>query len=267
MSETVINLGIRRNGKLIDPDEEPRLQAFDNSYGIRRVDTFANVVPNATKLTRTNVGAYRFVFQNPVEDPDNRSFYEYSLKLKFDGVESTYVRRFGQGTLNLGLLAISYDYFSSEAEVARIMGRFALELIMEDWDAYDQSPVWEDILSYADETILPYVTQSYNVPELRRNSYIRRRATMLACHQVSQRRGNPGLYLQQVNSIMEELEEIRKNRLHVPGAKPIGNLGPVVRNYTMQPYIYHPQRIQKLKSTGDSYAQEKIDWHPFLFTY
>lgn len=258
---SVIYLAVSVNGDRTDLDVLPKLESSDASFGLRRVDTGVVLVASGTDWERVSTGYYKIVFTDPAADLD----YEYSLKTAFEGITTHYVRKMSVGTVNNILTIPTNRFFSSEAEVIRLLGNFAVDLIFEDWSTTNESPVWNEILSYTDEIIHQYIGQYYN-PELHKNNaYLRRRATILSAHQISQRRGNPALYMRESQRIYDEFEEIRSGRMHVPGAIPIGTQGPVIRNYVMQPSVLLPQRVVPFKSTGDSYPGEKNSYQPYLF--
>jgi hypothetical protein len=264
MSNTVINLAITDNGSALELDEPPKFATSDYDYGIKRVDNDQVVVVSDTCLNENDLGNYTYTFADP-STIDSNTQYRVSFSYVYNG-ETTYkTAKIFPGTINFNLSIPSTRYFSSETEVLRMLGKFGVDLITE--DIGNTSYIWEEVLSYVDETIYQYIDQFYDSSSLKSNKFLRRRATILAAHYLSQRRGNPALYLREATSIRDELESLRSGRIHIPGAIPRGNLGPVVRNYVMQPFRHTPQRVQKYKSTGDDYPNQKISYEPYLFMY
>jgi hypothetical protein len=262
MSTTTINLTSYVNGLLTDLDSA-KLSDATATYGVKRTDTGATVVNDNTSFTHLAQGTYQYAFTDPAADLT----YEIAFELTYGGETRRYTRISTAGTVSQNYLIPVDDHFSSEAEVIRFMGENAVILITDDWDYTDKSPIWNDILDFVDDTIWQNIEQHYDPTTHLGNSYLRRRATILAAHLLSQRRGNPALYARLADEVKEEFNDIRRGNKRVPRGTPIGNLGPVVRNYTMQPMRVLPMRVEKFKSTGDSYSNERIAYEPFLFIF
>jgi len=263
MSTTTINLRSYVNGQSTDLTSI-KLQDGAGTYGVKRVDTGAVVVASGTSFDRLGVGVYQYVI-----DPDPAAVdYDYVIRIVTGGITYYYPRLGESDSIINHIYTIpTSSYYSSEAEVMRLLGEGATYLMTEDWEHIDKSPVWENILSYVDETIDQRVGQKYAHAELLENPYIRRRATILAAHMLSSRRGNPSLYIRERDVIMEELDQIRSGRFHVMGAVPRGRSAPTVRNYVIQPTGYHPQRVIGSKSTGSQYSGMDRAWEPYMMIY
>ena len=264
MSTTTINLRSYTNGESTDLTSI-KLQDSAGTYGVKRVDTGATVVASGTSFTRLGVGVYQYIID---PDPADPLEYDYVIRIVTGGVTYYYPRLGESNSIISHIYTIpTSEYYSSEAEVMRLLGENATYLMTEDWEHIDKSPVWDNILSYVDETIDQYVGQKYAHADLVSNAYIRRRATILAAHLLSSRRGNPSLYIRERDNILGELDQIRSGRLHVMGAVPRGRTAPSVRNYVMQPTAYHPQRVIGSKSTGSDYTGVDKAWEPYMMIY
>lgn len=262
MSFTTINLSSYTNGLLTDLTSI-EFEDVTATYGVRRTDTQAVVVAAGQDLIRLAVGTYQYAFT----DPAANLTYEYTLKIVTGGTTYYYNRLAAAGTINhIYAIPVPNDHYSSQAEVLRQLGGFAVDLMMEDWESSDTSPVWDDILSEVDETINLYISHKYPSNSFT-NAFLRRKATKLACRLLSGRRGNPSLYVMETNQVMDELQDIRSGRLNIPNLIPIGNTGPVVRNYIAVPDPYRTQRVQQFKSTGDSYSRMDFAYEPFMYMY
>lgn len=259
MSTTTINLRAYTDGVPTDLTSI-KLQDESGTYGLRRIDNQAVVVASGTALTRLALGVYQHSFTDPAASLD----YEYVLRIITGGNTYYYPRTTtDNSTVNLVYAIPTTGHYSSQAEAARIMGQFAIDLSMEDWDAEDTRDVWDDLLTEVDEIINSYIAYKYPINSFD-NQFLRRRATKLVCYKLSGRRGNPNVYAREYAEAMEALEDVRANRVFIPGLVPSYNHGPVVRNYVMQPGPY-PMRVETTKSTGDSYAGIKFAYTPYLF--
>jgi len=262
MSDTTINLTAFTDGLLTDLTS---IEFSDSggSYGLRRTDNGDVVLAAGTSFPRTALGTYQKIFTDPAVDLT----YEYTLKVVSGGETYYYNRISAAGTLSHVYLIPTSSHYSSQAEVARQLGQNALDLMLEDWESNDTSQVWDDVLDEVDETIDLYITHKYPAHSFS-NTFLRRIATKMSCNLISGRRGNPALYIREANLAMEKLQDIRAGQLNIPGnILPIGNTGPVVRNYIMQPFAYHPMRVETTKSTGDSYSRLDMALTPYLMSW
>ena len=259
MSNTIITLRSYTDGLPTDLTSIS-LQDETGTYGLRRIDTQAVVVASGTALTRSALGVYTHTLTDPAADLD----YEYVLRIVTGGNTYYYPRTTTDASVvNLVYTIPTTSHYTSQAECSRIMGQFAIDLALEDWDAENTQDIWDDILQEVDEIVDLHIAHKYPVNSFT-NTYLRRRATKIACYKVSGRRGNPNSFVREYTEAMEALEDIRANRYFVPGLIPSANHGPVVRNYMMQPGPY-PQRVEIFKSTGDSYAGIKFAYQPYMF--
>lgn len=231
------------------------------TYGIRRTDTNAAIVAAGTAMTAGALGEYSYSFID-IGSPS----YEYRVKVVY--LTTTYY--FG-GIISgdtTGIISVlpSSGHYTSEAEIARLLGEFAVDLLLE--DNQNTSATWSNILTDIDETISMYVGQFYDPSTLYSNNWVRRRATILGANALSGRRGNNPLYLTRTERVYDELNSIRDGRYHIPGGVPLGRFAPVVRNYTVQNVFYdHPQRVIKSKSTGTNYNNMDLAIEPFVYPY
>lgn len=262
MTTSIINLSSYTNGLLTDLTTI-ELQDLTATYGVRRTDDQAVVVASGVDLTRLAVGTYQHTFT----DPAANLTYEYTLRIVTGGVTYYYNRIFAAGTVNhIYTIPVTNTHYSSQAEVMRQLGGFAVDLMMEDWESADTSPVWDDILEEVDETINLYISHKYPSNSFD-CTFLRRKATKLACRLLSGRRGNPSLYVMECNQVMDELQDIRSGRLHIPQLVPIGNTGPIVQNYIATRDPYRTQRVQQFKSMGAGYPGRAVSIDPYMYIY
>ena len=263
MSQTTLTFYSRINGELVDLDS---LYLADESgdFGVRRVDNLDVVVPFNTTVSRLSLGHYAYTFT----DPEPGLTYEYTLKIDYNGTVFYYNRNQSSADINNLILIPSSSHYSSQAEVYRILGSYAAELMIDDYAGEDKGYIWADLLYDADSTIWMYTDQHYNIDSIYSNQWVRRRATYLVANLLSQRRGNAELFRTKVERIYDELNMVRDGRMRIPRATVSHWMGPNVRNYVVQEgFLNHASRVEKTKSTGDSYSGEDIAWEPYYFTY
>lgn len=262
MSETVITLQAYTDGALTD------LTSIDfqdelGTYGIRRTDTQAVITASGTAFPRIALGTYSYTFTDPAADLT----YEYSLKIVTGGQTFYYTRIISQGTASNIYTIPTAGHYSSQSEVARLLGVNAISLMMEDWESNDTSAVWDDILESVDEDINFHIGHKYPEDSFS-NTFLRRIGTQLACARISARRGNPSLYVREANLALNKLELIRSGEANIPGIlAPNYETGAHVRNFVMQPLGYHPMRVESTKSTGNQYSGLDFAFEPYLMIY
>ncbi len=265
MSTTTFNLRSYVNGLPVDLTSI-EFQNSGNTYGARRTDTNGVVIASGTDWTRLAVGVYQHILTDPTDD----LIYEYTIRIVVPGETNPryYNRTIESATTVNHVYSIpNSDYYSSEAEVMRFMGEMATSLMTEDWDADDKSPVWNDLLAYVDETIDMTLGQKYDRAAIINNAYVRRRATILVAHHLSQRRANPPVFKMMADQILDEFKDVQTGVFFIPNATPFARNAPVVRNYMMQPHFRHPQRVITTKSTGGSYSGMDPAYEPFMYSW
>ena len=266
MSTTIFNLRSYVNGDAIDLDSL-KFQDSTGTYGLKRTDTGAVVIASGVDLTRLSEGVYQYVLTDPAAD----LIYDYWIRITyaagFSGAK--FYQRTTESTVTVShVFSVPVQtHYSSEAEVMRFLGELAADLMTEDWESADKSPVWSDILSYVDETIDMILGQKYERAAILTSPYVRRRATILATHLLTMRRGNPPLYKVMHDQILDEFNDITTGKRFIPNAIPFSRNAPVVRNYQMQPFLHHPKRTVLTKSTGAAYPGMDIAWEPYLFVW
>lgn len=262
MSETIQRLSVYVNGLLTDPTGS-LVESEDegDTYGVQRTDTYETVVDSGEDYVRISTGLYSLTFDEPEDDLT----YRWSAKMTYDTVDYYVSGQLEAGTSDVTIvLPDTSSYYTSEAEVLRIIGAQGIELLLE--DSNSRSSVWSNLLQDADDTIKMYILQHYDPALLYSNSWIRRRATKLVANLLTSRRGNPPLYTSAIDRVYEELQMIRDGKMHIPGARPRFFQGPLVRNYLMQPFSRHPMRVQEYKSTSaGTYAGQDYAVEPFVY--
>jgi hypothetical protein len=282
MPNATLRLIIQENGTLIVPTSV-ELESEGADYGLRRVDNWVEVTASGTAFTNDGKGNYSHSFNMPAPN----LAYEYRAKIVTD-TETRYAggtivpssdddgtgEESGENPVVESIIVFSpsisgslTDYLSSEGEVLRIMGDYAIDLLLEDVGRGGNAIVWNEVLEEATETTDMYTTQFYNPATHRTNKWLRRKTTVLAAHLISQRRGNNPLFNSRVDRVYEEFALIASGGFHIPNSIPRGRFAPVVRNYTIQNRMQrHPQRVDTTKSTGTAYAGMDAAIEPYVFS-
>lgn len=263
MAITVINLVASTNGSPTDIGGVT-MEALDGSYGVKALDDQASIYPPGAAFVEQGDGIYQFV----INDSDDHSGYTYSIRIVYNGVPKYYVRTVNANQNASHVYSIpSESYYSSEAEVMRIIGDAGIQAMMEDWAEEDTEPLWTQLLTTVDSIFDAYCGQHYTPPNMKDDVFVRTNATLMTAHFLMIRRGNPSPYLREIERIYDMLNDIRSGRLHLK-AKPNGRKAPVVVNYKMQGMSLHPVKIIKSKSMGTpSYQTPAYAWEPYFGRY
>jgi hypothetical protein len=256
-----LHLVIQQDGVLLTPTSV-ELESEGNDYGLRRSDNYDSVTIGGTSMSTEGRGEYFHDWTNPAVDLS----YDYRIKIVNDGV-TYYV---GGGAIDGNITEVTVvlpttTKFTSQAEVLRIIGSFAGDLLTEDAGPVDT--LWAEVIEDADETIAMYIQHYYDPATHKTNGWLRRRATVLAANIISQRRGNNPLYVSRADRVYEQLSMIESGNTHIPDSIPRARFAPVVRNYTIQNRMQrHPQRVDTTKSTGTDYPNQDTAIEPFVFS-
>lgn len=252
-----LRISILSNGELITPTSV--VLADDGSaYGIRKVSDLTTITNPSVSMDVASKGLYTHAYSNSTAE-----LVEYSVKMVYDSQTYYVSGTTSIATQNVTVSLPSTAYYTSQAEVLRVMGDFAESLLMD--DAKSKNSVWKDVLEDVTDTINMYAMQHYNLSDLSTSKWIRRRATYLAANILSNRRGNPPLFTSRVERVYDELNEVRDNRFRIPNVPVKYFQGPVVRNYVVQPLGNHSLRVETTKSTGKRYNNQDDAYLPYIY--
>jgi hypothetical protein len=273
MSTTTLSFTAKINGELVDMDSV-YLADQNEDFGVRRLDTLDVVVDKDTVVPRLSLGTYRYSF----DDPEPGLTYEYTLKVTYSGITYYYNRQTSPGDIQTLVAIPTTDHYTSQTEVYRYLGEYAVNLMIDDYAGEDKGYIWNDLLQNADDTIKMYIMQHYDPDTLYENTWVRRRATILVANLLSSRRGNNPLYVSATERVYDELNMVRDGRMHIPAAKgAVGNAmrprswqGPIWSNYQMQNRFYnHPVRVESSKSSTRKQVYSQLDYalEPFFLQF
>jgi phage gp36-like protein len=150
---------------------------------------------------------------------------------------------------------MSSHTYTTQAEMDRLFSQLAREERVDDFgQGASNTNVIDDMIEDATSTIDAYVLRFYDADVLVNARWVRRRATVFACHYLSQRRGNPALFTQWIDRIMKELEMIAQGKLIIPDVASRGDGIPSVTNYLMDArFGTKKDRVDLINTTGGTY--------------
>ncbi len=263
MSETTLSFTAKINGSLVDVTSITLDDQHDD-FGVRRLDTLDTVVAAGTTVPRLSLGTYAYTFT----DPEPGLTYEYTVKVVYNTVTYYFNRRTSSPDVTNLITIPTTEHYTSQAEVYRLMGEYAVELMTDDYSGDDKGYMWSDFLYDVDETIKMYVMQHYDPATLYTVDWVRRRATILCCNLLSQRGGNAELYHSRTERVYEELNSLRAGHHRIPGATVRHWMGPAWRNYQVQNrFWYHPSRVESSKSNKQQYPNQDNAIEGYMYTF
>ena len=155
---------------------------------------------------------------------------------------------------------IAYLY-TTQAEMERLYGRKGLAELINDIGGANIAEWWIEIAADATTTIDAYASQVYNPVDLYTSRWVRTRATWIGCFRASQRKGNPDLFSQRYDEIIEELEKVRTQELIIPNLPTSSDLTPAMSNVFIDArYEIDKIRVLSSISTGGTSGRQSVAW-------
>lgn len=180
------------DGELADPDaNDVRLSNEANTFGVRRTDTLATVVPDNTAMTRLGVGTYRYVLAEPAVNLG----YEYFIKFYLDGALNRFRKFIGNlagGSGGADPTPVSGRYTSTH----RLYQKFGQSNVL-DWARFADDESDGDLqlrIAYTMEIAEQFLDDAlrgcrYTIPFVIVPETIRDIATILAGNELYEARG------------------------------------------------------------------------------
>ncbi len=149
------------------------------------------------------------------------------------------------------------DWLSSRAEMESVFSINGVAWRSDD-DVTDFDALVNDCIEEATLTFFEAAFKFYDPDSLVGSRWVRRRVSYMACHDLSQRRGNPALFCEKMEKIEAELERLRAGRLMIPGAVPAESMSPAMANITIDHRYWHRQnRVDVQASVNAEHAEDK----------
>lgn len=141
--------------------------------------------------------------------------------------------------------------YTSYAEMAHLFKRIGLEFrIGTEVDCEDTLNFYIDDVT---STIDAYAGQLYSSADLNTSTWVRTRATWLACYRLSQIGGEPSLFYARYEEIMAELQKVLDNILPIPGLAASIDMVPSMSNIDHDPrYFKATRRVDPETSTPNT---------------
>jgi hypothetical protein len=156
--------------------------------------------------------------------------------------------------------------FTTRQEIEDYLGEEGVLLLTDDLGSSETAEITR-ALEEADDYILMYLLERYEESALQGSSWIKRRATELACFFLFLRRGQqpPTGLAETFNRITDELDRISKsNKMIIPGANPREKQGPAISNYVVDDRRFSQRGVvDPVGSTNPYPGRREIIPNPF----
>jgi phage gp36-like protein len=138
--------------------------------------------------------------------------------------------------------------YTSVPEMHRVISSVGRVLWTDDED--DDEQVLLEVIEDATTTMDSYLYRLHDAEDLKKSVWVRRRATVMACHYLTQRRGDPGLFSDRMFSIQEELQAVLEGLIQIPDMPFTAGMMAVMQNVTVdQRYLSQKNRVKPTLST------------------
>lgn len=154
--------------------------------------------------------------------------------------------------------------FTSAEEIIRLISldgsnQWTDDLTKEDYDDY-----FSEVISDATMTCLQYAGKLHDAQDLYQSYWIRRRATYIAAYSFTKRRGDPGLYGEDYNRSIFELQEVAAGTIQIPDVPFSSGMMAVMQNIVIdQRYLYNKTRVRPGISTDTSGREFQTYPYPY----
>ena len=225
------------------------LSSPDESFGVRISGSGALVAPDGTPMVNTATGTYEYDL-GPIT-----VLHEYYVQILYLGITS-YIHGYSEPDTS----TLTGSELTSQVEMQRLFSSVGVNLRLDDLASTVEAI--DEIVVSASQTVESYLLQKYDTVNLISSPWVRRRATVLACHELSLRRGNPGQFYEWYNQIMEELKAFLEsgNTPIIPGVIVRAQEVPTASTYIVDDrYRYQKLRVVRQQSTKPYPGQPGYD--------
>jgi hypothetical protein len=160
-------------------------------------------------------------------------------------------------------------YYTSIAEMESLLSFLGVQLRLDDNDddliISPETVYLSDAMAEATDVVNQYIGLIYDEEELAYSRWVRRRASWIACHILSRRRGNPKQFADEYMRCIADFELVRRREIWVPRRKPKHDFAPAMSNlrvdYRRRNYYQgSPIRVDPISSTGQGGPSPFKDW-------
>lgn len=154
--------------------------------------------------------------------------------------------------------------FTSAEEVIRLISLDGSNQWVDDLDKSDYEDFLSEVISDATLTCLQYIGMKYDAAALYQSYWVRRRATYIAAYHFTKRRGDPGLYGEDYNRSVLELEQVSDGIIQIPDVPFSAGMLAVMQSPVIDMrYLQNKIRIRQSASTDTSGREYLMSPFPY----
>jgi hypothetical protein len=157
----------------------------------------------------------------------------------------------------------TYQFTSSE-EVIRLISNDGSNQWTDDLNLADYNDFLIEVISDATMTCLQYIGKLHDAANLYQSYWVRRRATYIAAYHFTKRRGDPGLYGEDYQRAIFELEQAADGIIQIPDVPFSSGMMAVMQNVVIdQRYLQNKTRVRQSASTDISGREYLMSPFPY----
>ena len=150
--------------------------------------------------------------------------------------------------------------YTTQAEIERIAyGEDGVPLIVDDITPGEESTFWVELTEDATDFINEVASLRYDPVDMADSRWVRSRSTWVGAYFLSQRRGNPALFVNRFDEITDELQRVAEGKIIIPRLPTRENFTPAMSNIVVNDYFnVHKLRVHPSISTGGGGKNQDI---------
>ncbi len=160
---------------------------------------------------------------------------------------------------------LTYTYTSWE-EITRLFSAKGVDLRVDDLtDNAELTAYKRELCEDSTDIANSYFLGLYDADDLALSRWVRMRVTWIACYLLSQRRGNPALFIQRYQDCLLDFERVQNGIMSIPNVATSANLAPKMSNIIIdQRHAVQKARVVDSTSTGGVSEGQHLAWrYPF----
>jgi phage gp36-like protein len=162
---------------------------------------------------------------------------------------------------------IDYTYtYTSQDEVDRLISSSGASGWLDDLSNVDVATYYNEIVQDATGTVNQYLEKLYNPIDMQNSPWVRRRATYIAAYHLTKRRGDPGLYGEDYDRVLDELQMASEGIIQIPGLAYSSGMLAVMQNVLVdQRFARNKNRVVSEISTDVTGSQNLSYGMPWVW--
>jgi hypothetical protein len=141
--------------------------------------------------------------------------------------------------------------YTDQTTIERLYSDTGVTLVIDDMSSGEKALFWTEVTSEASDVVNQYAEMYYAPIDLNTSSWVQRRTTWIAAYLISQRRGNPAIFGDRYDEIIEELKAVYRGELLIPRMPTREDMTPAMSNLIVDDrFRVHKLRVHPTISTG-----------------